>query len=156
MLLHRFFSTPTIKPGATEPFREQVDSNEAGQRISDMMVHGDSLYVATASKSGLEAALPYGIRQHMVGDEYGGVYQIRMSGALSVGLPAENEVTVRVRLKPDTVELELDGDLLGRTNVSGRQLGCIDRITMSEGTFGTLIGPAVEAVVRVNRLACPR
>jgi hypothetical protein len=153
-LLKRFFSAPPIGPGAVEPFREESGGNEAGQRISDMIAHGDSLYVATASKSGLVVAFPSSVREQKVGQEYGAVYRLRMSGALSLGLPEDDEVTVRVRLTPDTLEVTLNDELLGRTRVAAQQLGCIDNIALRDGTFGALLGPSSEAVIRVNRLAC--
>jgi hypothetical protein len=153
-LLKRFFSAPPIEPDAVEPFREESGSNEAGQRISDMIAHGDSLYVATASKSGLAVALPSSVRNQKVGEEYGDVYRLRMSGALSVGLPEDDEVTVRVRLTPDVLEVTLNDESLSRTRVAAQQLGCIENIAMREGTFGALLGPSAEAMIRVNRLAC--
>ena len=153
-LLKRFFSAPPIEPGTPEPLRDRVGTNEAGQRISDMIAHGDSLYVATASKSGVAAAFPPEVRGDPVAEEYGDVYRVRMTGALSVGLPAGNDLTVRVRLTRESIEVTVDDQVLGRARVSSEGLGCIDRITLLEGTFGALVGPSADSVVRVNRLAC--
>jgi hypothetical protein len=153
-LLRRFFSGPPIEAGGPEPFRDLTGTNEAGQRITDMIAHGDSLYVATSSKSGSATALPAEVRAQPVGEEYGNVYRVRMTGALSVGLPAGSDLLLRVRLTRDAVEIVMGEEVLARTRIDSVGLGCIDRITLLEGTFGSLVGPSSDSVVRVNRLAC--
>jgi hypothetical protein len=156
-LLHRFFPGGGIETNSIEPFSELTGGNLFGQRITDMKVFGDSLYIATGSKSGLRASssLPRGMAAAM--QDYGKMYRVRSSGALTVDLvsPRQSDaIDVVVRVTPTRLDvLDHHGKILASTPVVGT-LACIARVELGQGTFGSLRGTAARVEVLVNTKSC--
>ncbi len=145
-LLHRFFPGGAVEAGADEPYQQLTGSNEFGQRITDMVVLNDSLYIATGSKSGLPAPKSPPPELSDVLAHYGKIYRVRSSGALTVALnqiAAPDGVDIEVRVYVNRLDVrDGKGNVIARTNVIG-DLRCIADIKIGSGTFGRLTGASV-------------
>lgn len=155
----RMFSGPEIKPGESEPFAAALGNNAMGQRITDMLPFGDSLYVATGSKTGILPQLPSapdaeGIRSLL--PEYGRVWRIRGTGALAIPLmefQSANRTGITIRITRSKLQI-ITAAGASETMLAGPPRGCIQELLHGRGTYGEARNLNLKVTIRTNRLAC--
>jgi hypothetical protein len=157
-LVDRLFPGPPIGADTGEPFSKQTQGNYFGQRITDMIAFGDSLYIATGSKTGVLPSIPEGrdgAAVRAIAPEYGKVWRLHSTGALSaplVELAQGKKMALTLRLFEKRIEIHGE-KLLADAEVSGA-IECIDKVTTGSGTFGDLRGVTAKASVTYNALGC--
>jgi hypothetical protein len=157
-LVRRLFSGPAIEAfEPREPFTNQLGENLLGQRITDMTVLGDSLYITTGDKDG---AIPDNVRKAVdpnLLDEYGKVHRVRSTGAFAANVgPLKPGKPRRFSLNvyEDRVELTENGVLIGEARIVVPLKGCVREVASQNGRFGTLIGVKSTATIATNRIPC--
>lgn len=118
-LLGRMFTHPAPTDATTHPYENETTAlgvvlNRWGQRVTSMVPHGDSLYIATSAKW----AAPYEEKfTFLAGDkgrEYGMIYRHRRPGAVSVPFRWKPEpTTFEFVWNAREIRILQDGDLLG-------------------------------------------
>jgi hypothetical protein len=157
--IQRLFSGPQINNGDLEPFVTILTNNQMGQRITDMRLFGDSLYISTGNKTGATPPIPTsaeGDDMRKILPEYGQVWRVRSTGALTVPLMMFRDLKrteLRLRITADKLQIILPTGT-HEASLAGRPVGCISTISTQAGTFGQLIGPKVSIDISVNRLRC--
>jgi hypothetical protein len=166
-LLGRMFTHPEPTDATTHPYENETTAldpvlNRWGQRVTSMVPHGDSLYIATSAKS----AAPYEEKFTFLANdkwrEYGTVYRHRQPGAVSVPFDWKpNPTTFEFVWNAREIRILQDGKPLGAIPWPS-SLGAPRppaRVTRGNGIFGpsggTILpdpdGPAAPPDARLQR-----
>jgi uncharacterized lipoprotein YddW (UPF0748 family) len=144
--LGRMFTHPAPTAETTHPYENESKKlgqvlNHWGQRVTSLVPHGDSLYIATSSKGGTPYEAKFGFLSDIESQEYGAVYRYRKPGSLAAPFEWRTGVT--------TFEFVHDGSRLA-VYQDGRQIGAaecklpaiddVSRVVWGKGVFGPLAG----------------
>jgi hypothetical protein len=158
-IFHRFFSSPEMSDGelTQEPYYNKRNTNELGQRILDLLPLGDSLYVATSSKSSKHLDNEkYDVAPESL-TQYGQIYRIGSSGALSVDIGyIEPETTAHIRIivRGKRMRVYRDGHALASTNIARGNFSCQGKMEKYNGIFGALKNVRADITIKRNQFQC--
>ncbi|MDP3459179.1 MAG: hypothetical protein Q8S09_07895 [Hyphomonas sp.] len=141
-------------PYQAEPYFDHLKAlgepitNLLGQRIADLLVEGDSLYVATSSKTGgILDPEKLELDERVLAD-YGKIYRVRSTGQNTIDLLSEfsrkRPFKLGIELRSSTLKVLVNGHVV--TTVSyetDSKLEHPDRVQVGEGSFGTLLGATI-------------
>lgn len=152
----RMFTHPELTAERTHPYEAEADRfglvrNHWGQRVTSLVPHQDSLFLATSSKGTYEWDDRYDFLTDGQRREYGAVLRLRRPGNLAVQPVWKSG--------PTKLEFEFDGSRLAVTQ-DGRQLGTTEvgdefavemsdaSVNWAQGVFGPLNGTLVRGDAR--------
>lgn len=146
--LERLYYVPDMSPEVYSPYQEEMNAigdvyNYWGQRITNMVPYGDSLYISTMNKG----SFPYIPELHSFLSEesleqYGQIH--RLSGPLQITSPISWRATTTFRFKISSGKLSMfqDGELLQEIESDALNYGCgkVESVTVGNGVFGSFGG----------------
>jgi hypothetical protein len=152
-LAGRVFTHPKPTDATTHPYEKETTAldpvlNLWGQRVTSLVPHGDSLWIATSAKS----SDPYDPKfTFLDGDkwqEYGAVYRYRQPGNLATPIEWKDEPTrFEFVFTSDRVAISQDGKQLGQVPLEPGAAARIakSRIATAKGIYGELGGKLIES-----------
>lgn len=144
----RLYDFPEMSPDVISPYHKEMVAiggiyNYWGQRITNMVPYGGSLYISTMNKG----AFPYIPEQHsFISEEsleqYGQIH--RLSGPLQITSPISwrTKSIFRFKISRDKMSMTQDDELLQELEIDALKYGCgkVESVTVGHGVFGTFGG----------------
>ena len=152
-LARRMFTHPeptaaTLHPYETETAALGGVANQWGQRVTSMVPHDDSLFIATSAKWQCEWEPKYEYVGKEAWKEYGTVTHVRVPGHLSVPVKwTDGSTELRFAITNDGLQITQDGTELGTAKLDDIEVGELSEVTWGMGAYGIFNGARVGGMV---------
>lgn len=150
----RLFTHPPLTDTVQHPFEQEIRdfnaantanevSNNWGQRVTSMVVLGDSLYLSTSAKGPWKRDPRFAFLTDEVYQEYGQVVRLKRPGNLAATMqPSDKPTELKFILTRDTMTILQDGKQLASAKFDSKLTTDLkpESIAWGKGVFGTLQG----------------